>query len=45
MPLPNIIEFIGTNITQRKFQQAQEKLLNYLGVEVPTKTEIGRAHV
>lgn len=40
MPLPNIIEFIGTNITQRKFQQAQEKLLNYLGVEVPTKTEL-----
>ncbi len=40
MPLPNIIEFIGTNITQRKFQEAQEKLLSYLGVEVPTKTEL-----
>ena len=40
MPLPNIIEFIGTNITQRKFQEAQEKLLNYLGIEVPTKTEL-----
>lgn len=40
MPLPNIIEFIGTNITQRKFQQAQEKLLNYLGVEVPTKADL-----
>ena len=40
MPLPNILEFIGTNITQRKFQEAQEKLLNYLGVEVPTKTEL-----
>ena len=40
MPLPNIIEFIGTNITQRKFQEAQEKLLSYLGIEVPTKTEL-----
>ena len=40
MPLPNIIEFVGTNISQRKFQQAQEKLLNYLGFEVPTKTEL-----
>lgn len=40
MPLPNILEFIGTNITQRKFQQAQEKFLNYVGVEVPTKNEL-----
>ena len=40
MPLPNILEFIGTNITQRKFQEAQEELLNYLGIEVPTKTEL-----
>ncbi|WP_425916789.1 sialate O-acetylesterase [Acinetobacter sp. TSRC1-2] len=39
MPLPNILEFIGTNISQRKFQEAQEKLLNYLGIEVPTRTE------
>lgn len=43
MPLPNILEFIGTNITQRKFQQAQEKLLQYLGLEVPTKTELNNA--
>ena len=40
MALPNILEFIGTNISQRKFQEAQEKLLNYLGIEVPTKTEL-----
>lgn len=40
MPLPNILEFIGTNISQREFQEAQEKLLNYLGIEVPTKTEL-----
>lgn len=40
MPLPNILEFIGTNITQRKFQQAQEKLLNFIGVEVPTRAEV-----
>lgn len=39
MPLPNILEFTGTNISQRKFQQAQEKLLNYLGGEVTTKDE------
>ena len=43
MPLPNILEFIGTNITQRKFQEAQEKLLQYLGLEVPTKTELNNA--
>lgn len=29
MPLPNILEFIGINITQRKFQQAMDKLLNF----------------
>lgn len=29
MPLPNILEFIGTNITQRKFQQSMEKLLGF----------------
>lgn len=43
MSLPNILEFIGTNITQRKFQEAQEKLLQYLGLEVPTKTELNNA--
>ena len=31
MPLPNILEFTGTNITQRKFQLAQGKLLNFVG--------------
>lgn len=31
MSLPNILEFAGTNITQRKFQQAQAKLLNFVG--------------
>lgn len=43
MPLPNILEFIGTSITQRMFQEAQEKLLNYLSIEVPTKTELSSA--
>ncbi|MDG9786760.1 hypothetical protein [Acinetobacter johnsonii] len=43
MPLPNILEFIGTNISQRKFQEAQEKLLNYLGIEVSTKAELSSA--
>lgn len=31
MPLPNILEFAGTNITQRNFQIAQAKLLNFVG--------------
>ncbi len=31
MPLPNILEFAGTNVTQRKFQLAQGKLLNFVG--------------
>ncbi len=40
MPLPNILEFIGTNISQRKFQEAQQKLLNYLSGETATKAEL-----
>lgn len=31
MPLPDILEFADTNVTQRKFQQAQAKLLNFVG--------------
>lgn len=30
MPLPDIKEFTGTNITQRKFQEAQGKLLEFV---------------
>ena len=40
MPLPNILEFIGTNVTQAGFKVAQQKLLDYLGIEVPTKTDL-----
>lgn len=40
MPLPNILEFIGADVTQRKFKEAQEKLINYLSAEVPTKAEL-----
>ena len=43
MPLPNILEFIGTNVTQAGFKVAQQKLLDYLGVEVSTKTELNSA--
>lgn len=43
MPLPNIFEFIGTNVTQAGFKAAQEKLLQYLGGEVPTKEELNNA--
>ena len=31
MPLPNILEFIGTNITQRRFQIAQGQFLDFVG--------------
>ena len=43
MPLPNILEFIGTNVTQAGFKVAQQKLLDYLGIEIPTKTELSSA--
>lgn len=43
MPLPNILEFIGTNVTQAGFKVAQQKLLDYLGIEVSTKTELSSA--
>ncbi len=43
MPLPNILEFIGTNVTQAGFKVAQQKLLDYLGIEVPTKTDLSSA--
>lgn len=31
MPLPNILEFTATNVTQRNFQIAQAKFLNFVG--------------
>ncbi|MFX4814266.1 hypothetical protein ABTB66_03355 [Acinetobacter baumannii] len=40
MPLPNILEFIGSNVTQAGFKAAQDKLLQYLNLEVPTKVEV-----
>ena len=40
MPLPDIAEFIGTNVTQAGFKDAQRRLLNFVSVEVPTKSEI-----
>ena len=43
MPLPNILEFIGTNVTQAGFKAAQEKLLNFLSVEAATKVELSAA--
>ena len=43
MPLPNILEFIGTNVTQAKFKVALEKLLSYLSVEGATKVELSAA--
>ena len=43
MPLPNILEFIGTNVTQAGFKAAQEKLLNFLSREAATKVELSTA--
>jgi hypothetical protein len=43
MPLPNILEFIGTNVTQAGFKAAQEKLLNFLSGEAATKVELSAA--
>ncbi|AMX19776.1 hypothetical protein IEC338SC_2650 [Acinetobacter pittii] len=40
MPLPNILEFIGSNVTQAGFKSAQDKLLQYLNLEVPTKNDL-----
>lgn len=40
MPLPNILDFIGNNVTQAGFKTALEKLLNYLNVEGATKAEL-----
>lgn len=43
MPLPNILEFIGNNVTQAGFKAAQEKLLNFLSGEAATKVELSAA--
>ena len=43
MPLPNILEFIGNNVTQAGFKTALEKLLNYLNIEGATKSELTAA--
>ena len=43
MPLPNILEFIGTNVTQAGFKAAQKKLLNFLSEEAATKVELSAA--
>lgn len=43
MPLPNILEFIASSVTQTGFKSALQKLLDYLNNEVPTKTDINDA--
>ena len=43
MPLPNILEFIGNNVTQAGFKAAQEELLNFLSGEAATKVELSAA--
>lgn len=37
MPLPSVEQFIGTNVTERSFKDAQKQLVEYVGNEVPTK--------
>lgn len=43
MPLPSVEQFIGTDVTEQGFKDAQAKLLNYVGVEVSTKVEMENA--
>ncbi|WP_336932388.1 sialidase family protein [Acinetobacter bereziniae] len=40
MPLPDAEKFVGTNVTEQGFKDAQIQLINYLGVEVPTRAEL-----
>ncbi|MFV5466156.1 M14 family zinc carboxypeptidase [Acinetobacter towneri] len=39
MPLPNILEFIGTDVTEQGFKDAQKQLVEYVGNEVPKKVD------
>ena len=39
MPLPSVEQFIGTNVTEQGFKDAQKQLVEYVGNEVPKKID------
>ena len=43
MPLPNILEFIGTDVTEQGFKDAQKQFVEYVGNEVPIKADTDAA--
>jgi hypothetical protein len=40
MPLPNADQFIGQNVTESGFKEAQTQLIQFLGDEVPTNEQL-----
>lgn len=40
MPLPSVDEFIGPDVTQQGFKDAQKNMLEYISDELPTKTDL-----
>lgn len=40
MPLPSADQFIGQNVTESGFKQAQSQLIQFLGDEVPTNEQL-----
>lgn len=43
MPLPSVEQFIGTNVTEQGFKDAQKQLVEYVGNEVPKKIDTDAA--
>lgn len=43
MPLPSVAQFIGTNVTEQGFKDAQKQLVEYVGNEVPKKIDTDAA--
>lgn len=40
MPLPSVDEFIGPDVTQQGFKDAQKNMLEYISDELPTKIDL-----
>lgn len=43
MPLPSVEQFIGTDVTEQGFKDAQKQLVEYVGNEVPKKIDTDAA--
>lgn len=43
MPLPSVEQFIGTDVTEQGFKDAQKQLVEYVGNEVPKKADTDAA--